>query len=248
MNFGIARLWNKMLNRILASDFLPIWNTNQEPKLHFNAGIENFGVILKGKSVEKIGMVYENYADCFLVNNFDKEMALLEKYMVNKNVVHFVNRLLTAPLAPENYRKLRIKDIQLTKTSAVGDVDFKRAILHYRFLGLKTHYLPERLLQYNQAFSSEYANKYPNTGVLAIIYALDIVRPKHLWIVGLDLYQHDYLFRRSHQSPLHKQREKMKRIDMINVFRNVAQRFSSTKIHLVTYYDGFQESENLVIY
>ena len=36
----------------------------------FKPGIENFAVILKGKSIERISEVYENYNECFLVNNF----------------------------------------------------------------------------------------------------------------------------------------------------------------------------------
>ena len=233
--------------RLLYADIRPMWQPSQEPTYHFQENIEHFGVILKGKSIERIDKVYRNYDDCFIVNNFDKEIELLEKYLIGKNTVHFVNRLMTAPLTPSNYRKLGITDIQLSKVSAKGDDKLKRAIMHYKSLGLRTCFLPRRLLEFNRYFGPEYANKHPNTGVLAICYALDIIRPKNLWIVGLDFYQADYLVRRSHQSPLEDQRAKMDRIDLINVFVDILKRYPDGSVNIVTYYDGFPELANVNI-
>jgi hypothetical protein len=214
---------------------------------YFPENIENFAVILKGKSVEKIGKVYQNYRDCFIVNNFDKEIELLEKYLVAKNTVHFVNRLMTAPLIPGNYQKLGITDIQLSKVSDRGDRALKKAITHYTSLGLKTHFLPERLLRFTSDFGPEYANKYPQTGVLAVIYALDIISPRNLWIIGLDFYQADYLVRRPHQNPIEIQRAKMSRLDMDKVFINIVSRYPDVKVNMVTYYEGLPELNNLAI-
>ncbi|RLC61194.1 MAG: hypothetical protein DRI01_08880 [Chloroflexi bacterium] len=214
---------------------------------YFPENIENFAVILKGKSIEKISQVYRNYNDCFIVNNFDKEIELLERYLVAKNTVHFVNRLMTAPLTPENYQKLGITDIQLSKVSDKGDKALKKAIKHYTSLGLKTHFLPERLLRFTSDFGAEYAIKYPNTGILAVIYALDIIRPKNLWIVGLDFYQADYLARRPHQNPIELQREKMNRLGMDKVFINIVNRYPEVNVNMVTYYQGLPELKNLNI-
>jgi len=239
----LSALWR----RLLYADIRPMWHPSQEPMYHFQENIEHFGVILKGKSIEKIDEVYGNYDDCFIVNNFDKEMELLERYLINKNTVHFVNRLMTAPLTPSNYRKLGITDIQLTKVSAKGDDGLKRAIMHYKSLGLRTHFLPQGLLRFNRDFGPEYANKHPNTGILAICYALDILRPKNLWIVGLDFYQADYLVRRPHQTPIEGQRAKMKRTDLSDVFVNILKRYPDVNVSIVTYYDGFPELENLNI-
>lgn len=214
---------------------------------YFPGNIENFGVILKGKSVEKIGNVYHNYNDCFIVNNFDKEIELLEEYLVAKNTVHFVNRLMTAPLTPGNYKKMGITDIQLSKVSDEGDRALKKAIKHYKSLGLNTHFLPGRLLRFTSDFGSEYAKKYPQTGVLAVIYALDVIRPRNLWIIGLDFYQADYLVRRPHQTPIEKQRAKMERIDMVNTFINILKSYPEVNVSMVTYYEGLPELKNLNI-
>ena len=214
---------------------------------YFTENIENFGVILKGKSIEKISRVYQNYTDCFIVNNFDEEIKLLEEYLIGKNTVHFVNRMMTAPLTPENYRKMGITDIQLSKVSPRGDRPLKKAIKHYESLRLRTHFLPERLLKFNSDFGPEYANKYPYTGVLAVIYALDIIRPKNLWIIGSDFYQADYLVRRPHANPIEIQRAKVERVDMVNVFINILKRHPDVNINMVTYYEGLPELKNLNI-
>ena len=214
---------------------------------YFPENIENFGVILKGKSIEKIGKVCHNYNDCFIVNNFDKEIELLEKYLVAKNTVHFVNALMTAPLTPENYKKTGITDIQLSRASAKG---IEKAIKYYKSLGLRIHFLPKRLLEFNRDIDADYSGKeyrYPNTGVQAIIYALDIIRPKNLWLVGLDFYQQDYLVRRPHQSLLEQQRAQIKRLDLINVFVSILKRYPEVNVNMVTYYEGLPELKNLSV-
>ena len=240
----LSVLWKRLLGDYVV---LKQCLSRKQDHSYFQENIESFGVILKGKSIEKIDRVYCNYDDCFIVNNFDKEIGLLERYLVNKNTVHVVNRLMTAPLTPSNYKKMGITDIQLSKDSARGDPMLRTAIGHYKSLGLRVHFLPERLLRFNRYFGPEYANKHPNTGILAIAYALDIIRPKNLWIVGLDFYQADYLVRRPHQSPIEKQREKMKRLDLVNVFVDILKKYPDVNVNMVSYYDGFPTLENLNI-
>jgi len=89
--------------------------------------------------------------------------------------------------------------------------------------------------------------KYPNTGIIAIIYALEMLKPKTLWLVGLDFYQSDYLFRRPHQNPLNVQQEKMGRINLVEVTANIFSRYPDTQINMVSYYNGFDEVENVKI-
>jgi hypothetical protein len=226
----------------------PVSDDQASHQALFPENIENFGVILKGKSLEKIHKVYRNYDRCFIVNNFDKEIELLEEYLINKCTVHFVNRMIVTPLLPSNYRRMGISEVQLSKPSLKGDRTLRRAIRHYKSLGLRFHLLPERLLRFNSDFGPEYANKYPNTGVLAIVYALDIIQPKNLWIVGLDFYQEDYLIGRAHHTPpLTQQQEKMRRTNLINAFIGILKRYPEVNVHIVTYYDGFPKLKNVHI-
>lgn len=164
----------------------------------FQAGIENFGIILKGKSIEKLPKIYKEFGDCFIANNFDKEIEIIGDCLLNKNIVHFSNRSFrTAPLKPENYKKLGIKEVQLYKNSALWDKRLLYIIYLYQSFGLRTVFLPKQLLKVSGSmFGSGFEKKFPNTGLLAIWYALEIIKPKKLWIVGLDFYQSDYLVRR----------------------------------------------------
>jgi len=210
--------------------------------IQFQKGIDNFGVLLKGKSIELLPVYTNQFDECFMVNNFDKEIDLLGDAFFRKRSVHFVNRLMTAPLKEENYQRFNIKEIQLPKVCATDDRNLKKSIRHYNSFGLKTFFLPEHLLQYNKDFSQfgdEYAKKYPNTGVLAVIYALEIIHPKNLWILGLDFYQSDYLVRRPHQNPIELQRAKMDRINLVEVMAKVFKRYPDININMVTYFNGF---------
>ena len=42
-------------------------------------------------------------------------------------------------------------------------------------------------------FLMEGLEKFPNAGLLALCYTLDVIKPKNLWICGLDFYSKDYI-------------------------------------------------------
>jgi len=215
---------------------------------YFPAGLDSFGIMLKGKSLEQLPHYDKEFENCFLVNNFDKEIELVGDSLRGEKCVHFVNRLMTAPMTEKNYEEFGITEVQLPKVSTIGDRRLKEAIRHYESMGLNTHFLPKKLLEFNRKdFDREYAKKYPNTGIVAIIYAMEMLRPKTLWIVGLDFYQSDYLVRRPHQSPMEAQREKIKRINLVEVTANIFRRYPDVTINMVSYYKGFPEVENVNI-
>jgi len=232
---------------LLASvyEFLVVDDVHECP--YFAAGLESFAVLLKGKSLEQLHKYDKEFEQCFLVNNFDEEIKLVGDSLFDKRCVHFANRLMTAPLKPENYKKLNITDIQLSKVSACRDRRLKLIVDHYKSLGLNVHFLPKKLLEFNRNFGREYARKYPNTGILAIIYTLQMLQPKTLWIVGLDFYQSDYLVRRVHQNPIDLQREKIRRINLVKVTAGIFAQYPDTKINMVSYYKGFPAPPNVEI-
>lgn len=213
---------------------------------YFPKGLDSFGVMLKGKSLERFPNYDKQFENCFLVNNFDMEIEVIGDSLSGKKCVHFINRTTTAPLRPENYEKLNITDIQLSLVSGLGEKRLKKAIKYYKSLKLKTHFLPKKLLEFNKRdFGKEYARKYPNTGIIAIIYSLEILQPKVLWLIGLDFYQCDYLFKRPKEYVLEHQQEKIKRINLVEVTANIFQRYPSTQINIVSYYKGFPEVQNV---
>ena len=212
----------------------------------FKPGVENFGVILKGKSIEKLHNISDEFNDCFIVNNFDKEIAILGDCFLNKNIVHLANRMHTASLTPENYKKLNIKEIQLIKSGVWGDRGLLKAANHYQSLGLKTVFLPKNFLNISSnLFGSGFAKKFANTGLLAIYYALKIIKPKNLWIIGLEFYQIDYLERRPYHPPIEVLQDKMKRVNAVGVMQKWIEEYSNVNFNMLTYFDGFKLQPNL---
>lgn len=191
----------------------------------FPHDLENFGVILKGSSIIRLNEINDKFEDCFIVNNIDKnknnedsEYSLVAPLIKNKKIVHFVNRLKTAPLLKDHYKELGIKDVQFTKVLLDAELTKMKRI--YESFGLTCHRLPETLLSYNDYFlgKGNYEKKHPNTGVLSIIYATKIIKPKNIWIIGLDFYEADYLYRRPWHWELENQRDKMKTLDIPGQF------------------------------
>jgi len=220
--------------------------------VYFSKNLDNFAVILKGSSVKNLPKFSSNFNDCFLVNNIDRnvnqedsEYNVIAPEIRGKNIAHFVNRLTTAPLLKEHYEELNIKNVQFSKIKL--DHMLSNVKGYYESCNLTCHLLPEELLEYNKFFSEEYANKHPNTGVLAVVYAAHMLKPKTLWVIGLDFYQKDYLFRRPWQAPLENQQNKMKRTNMINHFVDVVEKNPDVSFKLITGATGIPKVENLEI-
>ena len=230
--------------------------------MYFPNDLDSFGIVLKGSSVAHIGDYADKFDHCFMVNNFDRnndnnksEWSTVAPHLKGKDIVHFVNRLTTAPLLEKHYKELNIRHVQFSKT----DIDSALAIVkpYYEQCGLRCHFLPKEALKYNDFFDdkyylkpgdSNYKTKHPNTGVLAIIYAAGLLKPKHLWVVGLDFYQSDYLFRRPWQTSLENQQLKMLNTDMTGHFIDMVKRTPDVQFHLVTKATTVPEMKNLEVF
>jgi len=206
---------------------------------------DDFGVLLKGKSLKAITDILPNFSSCFVVNNFEREVIMLEDFLSNKEVVHFVNRLPTTPMSHSSYMAYGIEKIVFMKPFDVLDYSMLRNHLLFKVMGKKVHYLPRQLQKRDWGFGDEYKNKFPNAGILSLIYALELLRPKNLWVFGLDFYQADYLYRRKHQNQLELQQEKFDRLNLISFTSALFSVYKDTQIHLVTSYDEFPSVPNV---
>ena len=210
----------------------------------FPTNLDNFGIILKGKSVEKIKQVYHQYDHAMFVNNFDPEYKQLKKYYQGKHAVQLVNRLATAVCKKSTYEGTGIKDILFSLPKI--DKEIQKVVGKYKKRGMNLHYVPKECMRLAAEFSNP--NKYTNTGILAFVYAIDIIKAKHIWVSGLDFYTSDYLHRRSHQSPLHKQQKKMNDRNVIEAFNtHILKAHPNTMFHIVTYSDVFPNLDNVEI-
>ena len=209
---------------------------------------EDFGVVLKGRSITRLPKIAGRFNDCFIVNNFDRftadqatEWDFVSPHLRGKKVVHFVNRLNDCPLLEEHYHELGITDVQFSIAEIDSKLSESKKI--YESYGLRCHLLPRHLLSENEFFrdkyylkpgDSDYTKKHPNTGVLAIVYALKVLKPRNLWIGGLDFYQVDYLVRRSHLTSLENQQLRVKNTKMLEYFCDLLDQFKKTNFYIVS--------------
>ena len=200
----------------------------------FKEGLEDFGIILKGSSVSRLSEVSNNFNHCFIVNNNNLEFKNLAPLIKGKQIVHFVGRGKNAALKRRFYNELEIKNVQFNKAEL--DDKIERMIKLYNSYGMTCHMLPKELIPYNAFFSGvgDYKTKHPNTGVLSIIYGAHIIKPKKLWIIGLDFYESDYLVRRRGVTPLKDQRNKMERLNLSGQFIKLVEDNPNIDFQLIT--------------
>ena len=157
--------------------------------------IENFGILLKGKSLELFVKHCDSFNDCFIVSDFEYELPLVGDYIKGKNIIHFTNRYFESRLKRKTYIDYNIKHLQLGQSFRFNHYRLIRTYIYHRLvnMSLNLHLLPDSLNNFDNDIPEEYSYKFPNTGLLAVVYALEIIKPKNLWIFGLDFYSEDYL-------------------------------------------------------
>jgi len=217
-----------------------------------------FGVICKGRSLGRLHLVSDGFMTCFIVNHFERELKEFAHLLKEKNIVQFVNRRGTIRMSAETYEQFGIKTVQYNLPELINghptsevDKKTKKRLKEYGEFGLKLYYLPQRLLDWNKWFEpfenypGEYMWKHPNTGIQACIYAAEVIHPKDLYVVGLDFYQDDYLFRRDVCNPLKVQQKKISRVHMIEHFEWVLEMHGDINWHIVTNYKNLKHGEHV---
>ena len=209
---------------------------------------ENFGILLKGGSLDKLYKYKDKFNDCFIVSDYDDELNIIGDLLKNKNIIHFKNRSHNSSLTKTNYKRYSIKYIQLGQSFRWNHFKLLYSYLRYKFMymGINISFLPEKLN--TDFFGPQYKLKFPNTGILSILFTLNIIKPKNLWIFGLDFYHVDY-FTKQIKNPdnrdLSDYRVKNEQLDLINYVINLFSENSDIKIHLASYYDKWPKLKNV---
>jgi len=185
--------------------------------------VNNVGILLRGKSLTRVKSIHKTFNCCYIVNDFKKEIRKVEPYIKGKEIIHVVNSMDDAGLRRVDYKDFNIKKMVFAFTREM----YKRSRpieRHYKKMGVPNHeYFPdsytERLLQTR------------NTGLNSILYVSDIIRPKNIWIVGLEFYQEDYLVKKN--SKHHS--KKAKKIKMIETFLDIVREHPNISYYMITY-------------
>lgn len=157
--------------------------------------INNLGINGKGSSFKLIENYNGKFQSFYLLSDFDEELEIYKKYPKKKCTINFANRESLSILKRNIYKKFNIKNIQLSTNFSFSNLKLIITYIKYkiRMPNLRISLLDSLALKYNQNFSKEYKNKFPNPGILSILYAIDYVFPKNLWIFGIDFYTTEYL-------------------------------------------------------
>lgn len=211
-------------------------------------GKKHVVVLLKGGS---LGAFTEVPLDCdqlIIVNNFERELIRLEDLIFQIPCVHFINRLPTAPMSFSSYKAIAVEKVIFMKPFSIFDYTMLRSFLTLKSMSMTVGFLPRSIQRRSWGFGKEYAKKFPNAGILAIVYALECLRPERLSIFGLDFYEADYLYRRKHQNPLNIQKAKFNRLGLVNFTETLLGNYPSVKIELYTKYHQFNAAENVSLH
>ena len=214
--------------------------------------IDNFGILGKGSSLVFLKKYYLNFQSCYVLSDFDDEFKIYKEYLQNKKIIHFANREPLSRLKKRTYEEYNIKDVQLSTRFSFDTFKTLTTYLKYKIRNpsLKVNLLDTKALKYNQGLPKEYKNKFPNTGILSILYAIDYISPKNLWIFGIDFYSTPYSTLQTTNSHLDlvEQKNKVKRLDLVKILNKKISESTHINFHVLSYSPEWIDVPNLKKY
>lgn len=198
---------------------------------------DSLGILCRGESLLHL-KYFEKYFDkCFIINDFKNEIYHFGDILKNKEIIHFVNRLSTPILKRKTYKEFRIKTIQMSTAFNLFDRVFLKSYLTYNLFFLNVKTMPFSFIKdITIGLNSNYNYKFPNTGILSILFAARYLNIKSLYILGLDFYAADYIFRTIHANPLEIQAKKIINLNLIDLFLNFVKNSTNINFYIKSNY------------
>ena len=226
------------------------WYNQLDQCDYFQSRIGDFGLLLKGSSLERLRDYNTEFNHCFIVSDYDDELDKIGHLIADKDTAHFTNRSIQAKLSKANYLKYNILNVQLGQVFRPNHYRLIQTYLYYKAIriGLQVHSLPEKLLEFHSQVGTEYALKFPNTGMLSLLYTLKMIQPKRLWVFGMDFYASPYMVEQKGQPltvSLQQQAGKMERLNLHDWAVSLIESSPGTEVKMCSYYDGWPEMKRL---
>ena len=202
--------------------------------------MKNFAILLRGQSLKKLDLIINRFDNCFIVNDFKVELSFCEKLIKGKHITHFVNSQKSASLYKKDYIRLNIKNIQFAFTKKhLENKHWKKKIRgiekYYISIGFKPSYIPNKYY--------EEILRIRNTGVTSILYVSEIIKPKNIWLIGLDFYYSNYMIKKNSSHHLNKSKD----IDLYGSFIKIVKIHPNIQYHILSSYKKFPKLPNLNI-
>jgi len=204
--------------------------------------MNDFGIILRGKSLDKLPLICEHFNRCWIINSFENLHSEI-KCLKGKTIGHYCNVLETTVMPEAFYVDFNIEEVVISRFTWTRDA--RQARKRYQKQGIKEFSLiPQDLSRYTKQFNRKHL-KHPSTGVMSIIDAVERLKPKHVWICGLDFYEVDYLYRRDLAKPIEKQRFCMEHNEIPQQVFDFIEEHPKMFFHIASYYSKFPVLPNL---
>jgi hypothetical protein len=197
--------------------------------------MDNVGILLRGKSLEKLPLIIDKFNRCYIVNDFKKEISLVGEYIKDKDIIQYSNSMIDAMLVANQYKKFNINEVNLSFTKSMFKNKYN-IVNEYKKRGVeKVSFLAD---QYEQDTRGIH-----NTGVCCIFYVSEVIKPKKIWMVGLEFYLSDYLVKKNYPHQL----QKTKKINLVDSFIKIVKDHPNIEYNIVTYFKELPKLDNLNI-
>ncbi len=214
----------------------------------FSTNLKNFGIICKGKSILGLPEIEKKFDECFIINQFEKELYHFEAIFKKKKIIHFVNRIRTAAMSKKTYKYFEIDNIQMAAPFNLFDKKLMVSYILYKYVGLKIHMMSKSILhKFHYTGKDAYKNKFPNTGILSILFASEILKVKNIYIIGLDFYTDDYLYKTKTSNPVEITHQRFLNLKIIDFFLNYIKEKKNINFFLRTNYKFTHKPKNLIL-
>ena len=210
--------------------------------------LKNFGIICKGKSLLGLPEIEKKFDRCYVINKFEKELYHFENIFKKKKITHFVNRIRTAAMQKQTYRHFKINNIQMAAPFKLFDKKFMISYLIYQYFGLKIKTMSKSFLhKFHYTGKDAYKEKFPNTGILSILYVAEILKVENIYIIGLDFYTGAYLYKTETSNPVEITHQRFLDLEIIDFFLDYVDRKKNTNFFLRTNYKFKSKPKNLIL-
>ena len=197
--------------------------------------MNNVGILCRGKSLERLPEIAHEFDTCFIINDWNREMKLFEELLRGKKITHFVNADPKSTLDEQTYARLRIyKGImgwtELHTHPGMGKKNIRKKYKMIKKRFRRFEFIPDKY--YKQC------NILGNSGLLCILYASEVLKPKTVWIAGLDFYAVRYLTIKRTMGDAARVHNPENVNRLTKEFVNLVKQFPDIAYKLITYHDG----------
>lgn len=194
---------------------------------------EKIGILMKGKSLEKLSLISDKFDECFVVN-WEGEAKKFRKDLAGKGVTYVSNW--KCRFKNENLGILNINRVFFPLTKNMSEEKLVNIFKQCERHGMAT-------IDFLSDEHEDVPLRIRNTGVGCVFY-VSLLKPKEIWIAGLDFYYGAYLL----DQPYANQFEYYtKEYNLIDSFVRIVKEHPDIQYNILTYCKKLPKLDNLNI-